>query len=161
MIIENISLDKLVEFIFIVNTHGFEMNFEINRSQSNKDLAKLFYSMFMKGIVLLYGHNNSVILNTLNIEQIYEIRDKLKKAQIHTTVLMYDKSTSILLDYLTADNKLPEKYVVEQNAKELAQMEENEPLPNYEFRMFVNDHLICLTFDITNYQAKQNPTCFS
>lgn len=153
MILNNISLDKLAECIFVLNVHGFEMNFEINQKQTNKTLSTLFYHLFIKGIVLLHGENNRVTLNKLDIDQVYAIRDKLKKAQIHTNVILYDKPTSILLDYLTTDDKFPEKLVVEQNRTEIKQMSDNEPLPNYEYRMFVNDHVICLTFELKNYSA--------
>lgn len=153
MNLNNISLDKLAEYIFILNVHGFEMSFEINQKQTNKTLAVLFYNLFMKGIVLLHGENDRVTLNNLTTEQIYDIRDKLKKAQVHTNVLLYDKPTSILLDYLSDDDKYPETHVIEQNKKEIEQMSDHEPLSSYEFRMYVNEHLICLTFELKNYSA--------
>lgn len=161
MSLNNISLDKLAECIFVLNLHGSEMSFEVNKKQTNKGLATLFYNLFIKGIVLLHGENDRVTLNKLNIDQVYAIRDKLKKAQVHTNVLLYDKPTSILLDYLTVDDKFPEKQVIEQNRTEIEQMRDDEPLSHYEYRMFVNDHLICLTFELRNFSATQNPICFS
>lgn len=161
MSLNNISLDKLAECIFVSNLHGFEMSFEINQKQTNKSLAALFYNLFIKGIVLLHGENDRVTLNKLSIEQIYVIRDKLKKAQVHTNVLLYDKPTSILLDYLTTDDKFPEKRVIERNRTEIEQMRDDEPLTDYEYRMFVNDHLICLTFELRNFSTTRSPVCFS
>ena len=109
MNLNNISLDELAKFIFVLNIHEFEMSFEINQTIDNKILASLLYNLFIKGIVLLHGENNRVTLNTIKIDDLYNIRDKLKKAQIHTNILVWDKPTALLLDYLSTDDTFPEK----------------------------------------------------
>ena len=119
---------------------------------SNIPFCKLYYGF----IVLLHGENNRVTLNTIKIDDLYNIRDKLKKAQIHTNILVWDKPTALLLDYLSTDDTFPEKQVIEHNKNELELMSNNEPLSNYEFRMFVNNHLICLSFECRKTQYSNN-----
>jgi hypothetical protein len=55
------SIDSLVEAIFIKNNFDNEIRFEVDSNMNNKQLAQFLHSLFIKGLILMYGKNNQLV----------------------------------------------------------------------------------------------------
>ena len=56
-------MDHLVNTIFINNRFNNEVRFELNNNMTSKELAHFLHSLFIKGLILLFGYNNQITLN--------------------------------------------------------------------------------------------------
>ena len=114
----------------------------------NSDFFFLF-DIFCKGIILLFGENNKMKLNSLEPYQFEIIKEKMKYAHILLTMTTYDESTAKLLDLIPENVK--EKNVIQDSINDITKMEENEPLTEYVFKLFMNETLFCINFDIIRW----------
>jgi hypothetical protein len=144
------DVNQLAETIFVKNWYNNEMSFDLNQEMSKKQLVHILYSLFMKGLVLLFGHNQKLTLNTVTEEQLSIVSMKLRLAHIKTNVQIVDKDTAILLDYIPENTHgIPlELYVMRENQKENSTKSVTDDIPDYVFQMYLNGCLIRLSFDI-------------
>lgn len=141
-----INVDELADFIFKKNTDNKELYLNINSLKTTKELFFFLFDIFCKGIILLFGENNKMKLNNLEPYQFEQIKEKLKYAHIQLIMTTYDKDTAILLDYI--DNDVYEKNVIQESINNIVKMKDDDVLPNYVFKLFMNDTLFCIHFDI-------------
>lgn len=144
-------MEELVNTIFIKNRFNNEIRFELNQNMSTKDLAHFLYSLFMKGLILLYGYNNQLTLNFLTMEQIEKVREKLNLAHVKTKVSLYDRETAVDLDFLPEafPPNIPfEVSVMQFNNMELGTKPNNLKLDEYVFKKYLNGKLICVSFEV-------------
>lgn len=144
-------MEELVNAIFVKNRFNNEIRFEINQNMHSKDLAHFLYSLFTKGLILLFGYNNQLTLNFVTIDQIEKVIEKLKFAHVKTKFNLYDKETAVDLDYLPEilPTNLPlEIYVMQYNQMELGKKPNNLKLDEYVFKKYLNGQLICISFEI-------------
>lgn len=144
-------MEELVNTIFVKNRFNNEIRFELNHTMNSKDLAHFLYSLFMKGLILLYGNDNQLTLNFLTMAQIEKVREKLKLAHVKTKVSLYDKETAMDLDFLpeTFSPNLPlELSVTRYNNMELGKKPNNLKLNEYVFKKYLNGQLICISFEV-------------
>lgn len=113
-----------------------------------KQLSSILYSLFMRGLVMLYGDGDRVTLNQLTMDQIKHVTDKMRLAKIKTNLQVYERSTAVLLDLLPETVNIPlEIYVMKQNQVEIAKTESN-VLKDYKYKMYLQGNLYCLSFEI-------------
>lgn len=144
-------MEELVNTIFIKNRFNNEIRFELNHKMSTKDLAHFLYSLFMKGLILMYGYNNQLTLNFLTMEQIEKVRDKLKLAHVKTKVSLFDRETAVDLEFLPeafSPNVPFEVSVMQYNNMELGKQPCNLKLGEYVFKKYLNGQLICVSFEV-------------
>jgi hypothetical protein len=141
-----INVDELANFIFIKNSENKEIYLNIQSLKTTKELFFFLFDIFCKGIVLLFGKNNKMKLNNLEPDQFDKIKEKLKYAHINLIMTTYDEDTAKLLDLVPEDVK--EKNVIQESIKEILNMEDNNDLISYMFKLYMNDTLFCINFEI-------------
>jgi hypothetical protein len=144
------DVEQLAETIFIKNRYDADMTFDINQHISGKQLSQLLYTLFMKGLVLLFGKDQKIVLNQVTEDQLEHVSNKLRLAHIKTLVEVVDKQTAILLDYIPENTHgIPlELYVMKENQSEHLRKPDNTDIREYVFQLFMNGRLIRVSFDI-------------
>lgn len=141
------DIDQLSEAMFVKNKYNYEMSFE-SSEVTIKQLSGILYSLFMRGLVMLYGDGARVTLNHLTVKQVSRVIDKMRLAKIKTKFQVYDRSTAVLLDLLPETVNIPlEIYVMKQNQVEIAKTESN-VLKDYVYKMYLHGNLYCVNFEI-------------
>jgi hypothetical protein len=140
------NIDALVNTVFFNHCH--EISFELNQTVSVKELSNVLYTLFMRGLVLLFGTENKVTLNHLTMDQIDKVVCHMKRAKVKTTVNCYDKDTAILLDLLPESVPVPyELYVLHANKAELESLQ-TDILKSYVYKMYMHGVLYTVCFEI-------------
>eukprot|EP00959_Pyramimonas_sp_CCMP1952_P296481 6202264-Pyramimonas_sp.AAC.2 len=98
-----VSFDELASRVFLKNRDAMPIMFEPKRVNTGKDLAMMCYSLFMRGLVMLYGRDSRITLNAVTTEQLETVRAKLRLAHIDARVDTYDRETATVLGYIAAD----------------------------------------------------------
>ena len=141
------DIEQLSEAMFVKNKYDYEMSLE-SSEVTIKQLSSILYSLFMRGLVILYGDGARVTLNHLSMDQIKRVTDKMRLAKIKTNFQVYDRSTAILLDMLPEIVNIPvEIYIMKQNQIDIAKTESND-LKDYKYKMYLQGNLYCLHFEI-------------
>ena len=141
----NIEVDELAEYIFKTNQCN-QIYINVRCLKSTKELFFFLFDIFCKGIVLLYGKNKKTLLNNLQLYQFEEIKEKLRYAHIKLNLEIYNKDTAILLDMMKEANN--EKMIIQQSIDDIINMNDNEDLSKYVFKIFMNESLFCIHFEI-------------
>jgi hypothetical protein len=141
------DIEQLSEAMFVKNKYDYEMSLE-SSEVTIKQLSSILYSLFMRGLVILYGDGARVTLNHLSMDQIKRVTDKMRLAKIKTNFQVYDRSTAILLDMLPETVNIPlEIYIMKQNQIDITKTESND-LKDYKYKMYLQGNLYCLHFEI-------------
>lgn len=143
---KNIDVDQLAFYIFTEND-GKEIFLDIQSIKTNKDLFFFCFDLFCKGLVILFGTENKLLLNMLTSENFDEIRRKLKYAHIHLKTLNYDVELAELLDIVNKET-LNERNVLVESIDKLKGMEEQLELSEYIFNIYLNNNVIQIFFEI-------------
>lgn len=143
---KNIDVDQLAFYIFTEND-GKEIFLDIQSIKTNKDLFFFCFDLFCKGLVILFGTENKLLLNMLTSENFDEIRRKLKYAHIHLKTLNYDVELAELLDIVNKDT-LNERNVLVESIDHLKGMEEQLELSEYIFNIYLNNTVMQIFFEI-------------
>lgn len=144
-------MDQLVNAIFVNNRFDNEIRFELDNNMTNKELAHFLHSLFIKGLILLFGYDNQLTLNFVSMDQIDKVRKKLKLAHVNVRVSLYDKETALLLEYIpdAISPNIPfEISVMKHNQTELREKPNNLQVKDYVFKKYLNNQLICITFEV-------------
>ena len=144
----NINVNELANYIFKINTDK-ELFLNINSLKTKKELFFFLFDIFCKGIILMYGENNKMKLNNLELHQFEEIKTKLKYAHIGMNLIIYDKKTAQILDLIPPnDQEIKEKNIIQNSIDNIVKLPDDEDLKNYIFNLYMNDTLFCINFDI-------------
>ena len=144
------DIEQLSDIMFVKNIYNSDMSFDMNSPQelTVKQLSGLLYSLFMRGLVILYGDGARVTLNHLSLEQVNRVVDKMRLAKIKTHFNVYDRCTAVLLDLVPETTNIPlEIYVTKQNQTEINK-NESKNLRDYVYRMYLSGKLYCVSFEI-------------
>lgn len=145
----NIDVSELANYIFVKNTKNCPILININSLKTQKELFFLLFDLFCKGLILMYGENNKMTLNTLQMEQFDEMKKKLKCANIQLNLVLYDKDTAELLDLIPSNmTENYEKTIITQSLAKIRGEKENLDLKEYIFNLYMNDMMYCINFDI-------------
>jgi|UniRef100_A0A6C0BS54 hypothetical protein len=145
------SIDSLVEAIFIKNNFDNEIRFEVDCNMNNKQLAQFLHSLFIKGLILMYGKNNQLVLNSLTMDQIERARQKLKLAHVKARVSLYDKETAFDLNLIPENDHttIPlEISIMKYNNDEINKQQDNLLTKEFVFKKYINGNLVCISFEI-------------
>ena len=147
--VKNIDVSELANYIFVHNIHDNDILININCLKTQKELFFLLFDLFCKGIILMYGENNRMTLNTLNMEQFDEVKRKLKCARIHLNLILYDKEMAELLDLIPKDmDDNYERNIITYSLAKIRAADDNIDLKEFVFQLFMNNTLYCIHFDI-------------
>ena len=149
MSVKNIDIHELAAFIFLKNTEENQLYLHITSLKTKKQLFFLLFDLFCKGLILLYGSGNRLLLNKLDMSQFDELKRKLKCAHVNLILTLYDAKTAQLLDLLPSDVKdHQESSIIRSSLNKILEMDDDEDLVNYQFHLYMNDTLFCINFDI-------------
>lgn len=149
MSVKNIDIHELAAFIFLKNTEENQLYLHITSLKTKKQLFFLLFDLFCKGLILLYGSGNRLLLNKLDMSQFDELKRKLKCAHVNLILTLYDAKTAQLLDLLPPDVKdHQESSIIRSSLNKILEMDDDEDLVNYQFHLYMNDTLFCINFDI-------------
>ena len=138
----DINVNDLARYIFIKNRFDKEIILNIKNGINNtNDLYHLILDLFFKGIILLHGIDNKFELNTINIEQITVVVNKLQNANIYTCI-----ETKELTDEIRNIENIHQHIITE--SFEISRHMDSNELNNYKFNIILNDLLYEIHFDI-------------
>lgn len=91
-----IEIDNLVDIIFLKNKNNAIIELTLGGIEDNKDLFYFCLDLFCKGLVILFGDNtNSVIVNSIEMEQFAVIKKKMHNAGIDVTLDIINNYTNV------------------------------------------------------------------
>ena len=70
----NIDVNDLATFIFKQNIDNNQLYINITSLKTHKQLFFLLFDLFCKGLLILYGSDNKLLLNKLEMSQFDEIK---------------------------------------------------------------------------------------
>lgn len=145
---KNIDITELAQYVFKNETES-SIFIKINCLKTTKELFFLLFDLFCKGLIILFGDNNRILLNKLDMDQFDKVRAKLKLAHVDLNLHLYDKETAILLDMIPSnlDDRF-EKTIIQNSLNKIQQMGDNEDLKDYVFQLYMNETLYNINFDI-------------
>lgn len=145
---KNIDITELAQYVF-KNESESSIFIKINCLKTTKELFFLLFDLFCKGLIILFGDNNRILLNKLDMDQFDKVRAKLKLAHVDLNLHLYDKETAILLDMIpsNSDDRF-EKTIIQNSLNKIHQMGDNEDLKDYVFQLYMNEILYNINFDI-------------
>jgi hypothetical protein len=142
-----INIEDLATFVFKTNEEK-NVILEVNSLRTVKELFYLCFDLFCKGLVILFGVNNKLVLNKLRENQIEEVRNKLLDVHINTNVVQYSKDTAILVDLL--DQNMSVEKVLQNSINKISDMGDDMCLDEYEFEMLIGELFMTISFNISH-----------
>lgn len=148
---KEIQVEELAEFIFLRNKNNAIVEMSLGGIEDTKDLFFFCLDMFCKGLVMLYGENNRLIINDINEEQFNVIQQKLKAAGIQTCLYtdtsQDDVDTPQLDKKFTADAPPDVSRYPYVNIEEINAMPSNLDIEQYIFKIKLKPDLTyCVQF---------------
>ena len=145
---KNIDITELAQYVFR-NESESPIFIEINCLKTKKELFFLLFDLFCKGLIILYGENNKILLNKLGMDQFDEVKAKLKLAHVDLNLTLYDKETAVILEMIPADiDDRFEKTIIQKSLAQINGMSDDMDLKEYVFQLFMNETLFNINFDI-------------
>lgn len=97
-------VDSLADFIFLKNKNNAEVFLQLNGLEDIKDLFFFCLDLFCKGLVLLFGDNNRIDLETMTMEKFDIIRKKMELAGLDVHLQTEIPSENMVRNQLTTIN---------------------------------------------------------
>lgn len=140
---ENVDVGGVAEYIFKKNNESV-IYLEIASLKSTKELFYFLFDVFCKGLIMLFGNQNQVELNTLTTEQFSLAGEKLRYANIKLSIQSFSRETAEIMDFI--DNKSTPKMILNESLKKIFEMQDNEPLEKYQLNIMMEDNLHQVSF---------------
>lgn len=135
----DMNIDDLAKFIFKENVNNVPIELNLEGIESNKDLFYFCLDLFCKGLVILYGNNNSISIENITYEQFHVIQQKLKCAGINISLDMQDTNIHVI-----------DKNKSTLNLQELNDEPNNKNLQDYKFKAINNNKLFIISFSLVH-----------
>jgi hypothetical protein len=81
-----IEVEELARYIFLLNKNDSIIELSLGGIEDNKDLFYFCLDIFCKGLVLLFGVDNRIIINDLSLEQFNVMKQKMLNAGVLVTL---------------------------------------------------------------------------
>ena len=147
---KNIDITELAQYVF-QNENETPIFIEINCLKTKKELFFLLFDLFCKGLIILFGDNNKILLNKLGMDQFEVVKAKLKLAHVDLNLQLYDKETAVILEMIPTDvDDRFEKTIIQKSLAQINGMPDDADLTNYVFQLFMNETLFNINFDIVH-----------
>jgi hypothetical protein len=143
---QNINIEELANYIFCINENT-EIILDIKSLKTNKEFFFFCFDLFCKGLVLLFGENNKLLLNNLTENQFDIIKLKFKYAHIFLHTEIYDIETAHLIDIIDKDKQDARQFLLD-SIDNLKRLDDNLDIKEYNFNILLNDNVISLCFTI-------------
>ena len=145
---KNIDITELAQYVFR-NENESPIFIEINCLKTKKELFFLLFDLFCKGLIILFGENNKILLNKLEMSQFDVVKTKLKLAHVDMNLQLYDKDTAVILEMIPSDiDDRFEKTIIQKSLAKINGMPDDADLKDYVFQLFMNETLFNINFDV-------------
>lgn len=129
-----LEVDDLAKILYDVNKTDTVIELSLGGIEDNKDLFYFCLDLFCKGLVMLFGEDNKLIVNTISIDQFEIIKRKLHNAGINVTLTLFTPEPISHEDYDVPD--LPTSCLYPNiNIEDIEIMPNNLPLNDYKFEI--------------------------
>lgn len=143
-----IEVNELARFLYTDNNQDAVIELSLGGIEDNKDLFYFCLDLFCKGLVMLFGDNNKLVINNITTEQFESIKRKMGNAgiQVDLAVLTFDRKIDI-----HDDDGLPEDLPASAlypniNIKDIELLPNSLSLTDYKFEINLSP---TLTYQIT------------
>lgn len=151
----DMHVNDLAEFMFTKNKNNALIELSLGGIENNKDLFFFCLDLFCKGLVILYGTDNKVDLDSITMEQFGDIKNKMELAGIQVnlelTALPENENTTISLIGDGTDGEEPadiQEITNSVNLTEIDQEYDHKQLNEYVFRLKMNKYIFLITFNL-------------
>jgi hypothetical protein len=148
----DMHIDDLANFMFVRNVNNALVELSLGGIENNKDLFFFCLDLFCKGLVLLFGENGKVDVESLTEEKFNLVKQKMHLAGIDVKLDIYmDPSQSTTVSLIN-DNEPPDVEPIKTsvNINELDMDDDNKPLSEYVFRLRLDSIIYNIHFDIVH-----------
>jgi len=133
-----INIDGLAKYMFETNKRKQNwIQLDLHGVENQKDLFCLCLDLFCKGLVILFGIDNRVYVDDLQLNQFQELADCMNRAGIICKITFDPEPT-----------ELDGTRVLLSSLNKIHTLEDNLPLSDYSFTLKVGSNISHLTFSI-------------
>lgn len=145
----DIQVEHLADYIFRTNAIEKKYIFlDVRSLNTSKELFYLFFDIFCKGLMILYGGTNKLLcLNNVSLEQFEEVKCLMRYAHIGLFISMHDIREAVMLDIID-DGETCERRVIQKSLANLRRMPNNSPIQDYKFNIMMNDMVMQIHFNV-------------
>ena len=141
----NITMTELSSYIFIKNRFNKKIIIDIKKGLKNtNDLFHLCLDLFCKGIILMHGCDGKIELNSLTLDDLFAVVNKLENANIHTHINI--KNVNDMIEKNIINTSDPRNMIT--HSLNYTQNCTSENLDDYEFQLIIDDNLYLISFEI-------------
>ena len=145
---ETIDVARVAEYIFKKNVDS-TMYLEVNSLKTTKELFFFLFDIFCKGLILMFGEQNQVELNTLTAEQFAKVGEKLRYAHIKLCIDSYPRDTAEMLDLINKDSS--SKMILDESLQKINESDDNESLESYRINILMDNSFHQVSFSTISY----------
>jgi hypothetical protein len=145
-----LSVNDLAHFLFIRNVDNKPITINITGDglENTRDIFSFCLDIMLKGLVILFGTDNKVVINDLTMDQFNTIKQKMRCANIecHLEVIPLEEPNEDVPDLWT-QNFL--------NINKAYNADENMKLTDYHFDLQLSNFIYKIWFEL-KYNLPQN-----
>lgn len=89
----SIAHAHLPAFVFLQNTEHRAIHLDLAQVGSLRDIFYFLLHLLCKGMILMFGQNNSISIEDLDVDKLYELNSKLRciGIKLHVTTIDLDE----------------------------------------------------------------------
>lgn len=156
----DMHISDLADFMFKKNVHNSIIELELNGVEDNKDLFFFLVDLFCKGLVLLFGRENKVEIDSLTMEDFSVVKQKMSLAGVNVLLNIVEVPPD-LVDAIESikspednddpdapsDIEKPNNYV---NINDLEKEPNNKSLEDYVFKLKLSNLIYNINFELVH-----------
>jgi hypothetical protein len=145
----DIQVEHLAEYIFKTNAVDKKHIFlDVRSLNTSKELFYLFFDLFCKGLMILYGGSDKLLcLNNVSLEQFETVKSLLWYAHIGLFIAIHELKDAVMLDIID-EGETCERRVIQKSLATLRRMPNDSPIEDYKFSIMMNDIVMQIHFDV-------------
>lgn len=151
----DMHVDDLAEFLFLKNVNNVSVELSLGGIENNKDLFFFCLDLFCKGLVFLYGEGTkSVTIDKLTEKQFQYIQNKMLCAGIHVNLVVFPLDIELdVVDTEASTSQISQQNKCVLNVDELTRAPDSMPIKDYEFKLFNNDMMYVISFELIHNKS--------
>lgn len=133
----DMNINYFADFLFVKNTNDSIIELTLPEIENNKDMFFFLVDLVCKGLILLFGTNNKVDIESIKIDDFKIIKKKMNLAGIKVNLSIFpieNSNGSVLLNLQHIEDN----------------MADNLPLPEYVFTINNVDMKYNISFDLVH-----------
>lgn len=158
----NVNYTEMLEYIYHKNK-GSKIFIDAKSIKTSKELFRFALDLFCKGLIFCHGGpSNKVEIDSLSLEQIQVVIDKLSYTGIMTIIQVIKKDPNHEHEHDDEDSSNNESpllckdedmvqcayHILNDSVKRIDNYPDNDDLKNYIFKIKIGDSIFCICFDV-------------